>query len=115
MFSYHSPRSGYFISCGPMLTDSDALKLTKMILVDQNKINWIVLTSNVWPNNARYDIALARLCNWHKIDRNRVNKCVSCLQTAADIVFCDEITNWLYVFTSTIKNEDQEHHYVAFM
>ena len=43
----------------PELLDSDALKLIHMILVDQNKNNWIALTSNLWPKNARYGTALA--------------------------------------------------------
>ena len=97
----------------PELLDSDALKLTKMILVDQNENNWIALTSNLWPKNARYGTALARLFNWHKIDRILVIKLVSRLHTAADIKFCDKIANWLYAFTTTIENEDQEHHYIA--
>ena len=45
----------------PKLLDSDAFKLTKMSLVDQNKNNGITLTSNLWPTNARYGTALAPL------------------------------------------------------
>ena len=41
----------------PEFLDSDALKLTKRSLVDQNKNNWIALTSNLWLKNARYGTA----------------------------------------------------------
>ena len=87
----------------PQLLDSDALKLRKVILVHQNENNWITLTSNLWLKNTRYCTSLPRLCTWHKRDRNCVTELVSHLHTAADTAFHDEITNWLYAFTSTIK------------
>ena len=71
----------------PELLESDALKLTKMILVDQNKNNWIAVISNVWPNNTIYGDALARLCKRYHIDRNILNTLVSHLHTVADTEF----------------------------
>ena len=73
----------------PELLDSNALKLTKMILVDQNENNWIALTSHLSPKNTIYGTALARLCNWDTPDRNLLKNIVSCLHPAADIAFCD--------------------------
>ena len=84
-----------------------------MILVGQTENNWLTLASHLGPKNAIYGTALARLCNWNKIDRNLVNKRVSHLNIVVDIAFCDEITNWLYAFTSTIENENQEYHYIV--
>ena len=99
----------------PALLDSDALKKTALILVDQNENNWRALVSNLFPKGTIYGNALARLCNWHKIDRNLVTKLISMLRTQADEDFRDEIVNWLYSFTSTVEDADEEKHYLLAM
>ena len=47
------------------------------------------------------------------IDHTIVTKLMSRLSTAVDIALYDEIINWLYIFTPTVENEDQEEHYIA--
>ena len=99
----------------PTLLDSDALKKTKLILVDQDENNWLSMMAVLGPKGKKHGLAIARLCNWHKIDRNLVTKIISYLLSVSDNEFRDVIVHWLYAFTSSVESEDEEKHYLSTM
>mmetsp|Transcript_33105 Transcript_33105/g.75589 ORF Transcript_33105/g.75589 Transcript_33105/m.75589 type:complete len:861 (+) Transcript_33105:270-2852(+) len=91
----------------PSLLDPEALKKTCIILVDQDERNWEVIQSVLRTSDVYGCIAVARLCNWHKINRNFVVKVRVHKKSNEDRYFFDEVTKWLYSFSYSVKSIDQ--------
>ena len=92
------------------MLDKDVLKETKLIFADQDENIWLAMVAMLLPKGTTYVDALARLCNWHKIACNLVNKTISHLLSVSDKEFRDVIVDWLYALTSTVEDTEKEKH-----